>query len=431
MTLALALRMRERLQQSGGWDREAEAGLSPGSSSEPFWRIPTASYLGFVQANLNKFTAGFEYVRSLGSPDYISWEHSQVMIMFLRLLRFGTGGSQLQREIALWSDERTHRRTGEKLYGLGFSTTVARDGYCWLMPKIDWGQFTFREELAGRSLFGNVYIAETFTARWRAIREAKDDFMKAELLGKWLKAYGTAPSVQRFILWHMRWMCVRHFRKDALSSIESSIKVQFRSDAARARFTLCKENLDAILDSTQPYRLASGNKMAYKDLEDFVDFLWDFDDGLDRKHWAERSYRVLYQRCVKIVEDWCGEEEAEEFMEDVKALFPAVNWIVPYPNHTVFWQHTKQHERMWLSLYHPQVYAATDPGEPLAWRELARAYSSGGDWSIRRGRQAVLEGVPEEPAEAELNMRDVKESILRKWQRHQAGQEREREQEQE
>lgn len=56
--------------------------------------------------------------------------------------------------------------------------------------------------------------------------------MKLEMLGKWLKGYGTAPSVQRYVLWHMRWMCVRHFRKDVLSSIESSIKEEFRSDAA-------------------------------------------------------------------------------------------------------------------------------------------------------------------------------------------------------
>ena len=28
-----------------------------------------------------------------------------------------------------------------------------------------------------------------------------------------------------------------------------------------------------ILDSAQLYRLASGNKMAYKDLDDFIDFL--------------------------------------------------------------------------------------------------------------------------------------------------------------
>jgi hypothetical protein len=53
-----------------------------------------------------------------------------------------------------------------------------------VIRKLDWEQDVFREELAGRSLFGNVHIAETSTARWRAVREAKDDFTKAETLGK-------------------------------------------------------------------------------------------------------------------------------------------------------------------------------------------------------------------------------------------------------
>jgi hypothetical protein len=71
----------------------------------------------------------------------------------------------------------------------------------------------------------------------------------------------------------MRWMCVRHFRKDVLLSIESSIKAEFYSNAAQGKYTLCKENLDIILDSSQLYQLASGNKIAYKDLDDFIDFL--------------------------------------------------------------------------------------------------------------------------------------------------------------
>jgi hypothetical protein len=87
MTLTLALRVRECLQNSGDWEREIEIPAGP----ESFRRVPTASYLRFVQMNINKFTTGFEYVRSLGSHDYVSWEHSQVMIMFLQLLKDGYG----------------------------------------------------------------------------------------------------------------------------------------------------------------------------------------------------------------------------------------------------------------------------------------------------------------------------------------------------
>jgi hypothetical protein len=418
VTLTLAHRVRDCLEDSGDWVREI--GVEPGS--EPFWRLRTASYLGFVRANLNKFTTGFEYVRSLGSHEYVSWEHSQVMIMFLRLLKFGYGSNQLGREIALWDDERVYSRTGEKLYGLGFSKTVARDGYCWMMPKIDWERFTFLEELPGRSLFGNIYIAETFTARWQAIREAKDDFMKVEMLGRWLKQYGCAATVRKYIIWQMRWICLRHFRKDTLSSIRNSIRAEFRGGAAQGKFTLCKANLDKILmaegrPDTEPYRLASGNKMAYKDLKEFVDFLWDFKDGRERKHWQERGYRVLYERCARIVEMCCGEDEGEKFRGRVKEVFPVINWVVPYPNHTVFWQHTKQHQRMWVSIYNAQIHREVGVGEKIRWGDLVEM-QEGERWIIGLTRQAVLEGIPEEPREAEIGVEGMKEKVMRKWEEY-------------
>jgi hypothetical protein len=421
MTLRLARRVREHLQNSGDWSRE----VIETHGTEPFWRLRTAIYLGYVRANLNKFTTGFEYVRSLASHDYISWDYSQMMIMFLRLLKYGYASNQPRREIALWNDERVHTRTGEKLYGLGFSTTLARDGYCWLMPKIDWEQYTFLEELPGRSLFGNIHIVNTFTARWRAIREAKDDFVKVEQLGKWLKQYGTAPTVRKYIMWHMMWICVRHFRKDVLSSIQSSIRGEYRNEAAQGKTVLCKENLDRILQPNEgeevgAYRLASGNKMAYKSLEGFIDFLWDFNDGRERKHWEERSYRVLQQRCVGLMETWCGKEWGEKLQVNIKDVFPLVNWVAPYPNHTVFWQHTKQHQRMWLSVYNRGLGLGVEEGEEIEWKELV-GLQDGQEWIIGRNEKATLVGRPRDPDLVSEDLEEIKQSILRKWERYRDG----------
>jgi hypothetical protein len=163
--------------------------------------------------------------------------------------------------------------------------------------------------------------------------------------------------------------------------------------------------------------------MAHKNLNNFINFLWDFDDGQSRKHWEDRAYRVLYRRCVTIIQTWYGEEEGEEFQEDVKMLFPIINWVVPYPNHTVFWQHTKGHERMWLSVFNPQIQAESESGQRLCWTDLVRILDDSQDWSIGRSMKAVLEGVPEEPRDGELNMELVKGSVLRKWQRHLASRE--------
>ncbi|KAJ9633676.1 hypothetical protein H2199_009288 [Coniosporium tulheliwenetii] len=261
MTWTLARRVRDRLEAAGNWDRETTISVE----HVPFWRLPTATFLGFMRANSNKFTTGFEYVGSLGTHDFISWEHSQAMIMFLRLLKFSISSHQIRREIALWCDEWQSRKTGKRLHGLGFSSTVQRYGYGWFLPKVDWERFTFLDELPGR-------------VRWRAVREARDDLVKVETLGRWLQRYRSSADVRETVFLLMVWTCLRHFRKDVFSSIRASIRPEYRARAIEGDFTLCQANLEKMLmpedGSDMPqYRLASGNKMAYKELDDFIDFL--------------------------------------------------------------------------------------------------------------------------------------------------------------
>ncbi len=67
MTWALARGVKDQLEAMGVWDRE----IVP-TGPEPFWCLPTATFLGFTSANINKFTSGFEYVRSLGTQEFVS-----------------------------------------------------------------------------------------------------------------------------------------------------------------------------------------------------------------------------------------------------------------------------------------------------------------------------------------------------------------------
>lgn len=103
----------------------------------------------------------------------------------------------------------------------------------------------------------------------------------------------------------------------------------------------------------------------------------------------------------------------------MKTLFVTVNWVVPYLNQAVFWQHTKKHERMWLSVYHWRVGARVGARQRVRWGDLAQVVvGMEEEWKIGRGRRDVLRGVPEEPKEARLDMNSARESILRKWARH-------------
>ena len=157
--------------------------------SQPFCWLPTATFLRYLHANINQFTTDFEYVRTLSTADHVTWEHSKMMIMFLRLLKFSYESHQLSREIALWWDQKHSRRQKKLLYGLGFSATLQQFDYCWFLSKINWNRFAFKQDLQKQCLFGNVHMNEKYQARWQAVCESKDDFVKIEIIADLLQKY--------------------------------------------------------------------------------------------------------------------------------------------------------------------------------------------------------------------------------------------------
>ena len=165
-------------------------------------------------------------------------------------------------------------------------------------------------------------------------------------------------------------ICIHHFCKDILASIIKEIRPEYQQDAIKGRIPLCKANLDHILllaagQETPQYWLATGNKLKFKNLDCFADYLWNFDDKQPRKHWAEKSYQMLYRRAFDAVTATLGPDVAFDFGQNLKHYFYLTNWILPYPNHTVFWQHNKQGEQMWLTVWNLYVDGETMPDQVL------------------------------------------------------------------
>ena len=243
MTLALARRLRERLQAMGMWDV-----VIPGTSEpKPYRSFPTRVFLNFIYLSINRCTTGFEYVYGLKAKHFVSWEHTKIMIMFLRLLKFSYSSSLLRKESALWWDQRI-RPNGKRYEGLGFSQTIPEYGYGWYLDKIDWSQFTFQPEITDHVLFGNIHMAEAYRKRWREVKEVTDDFLKVDRIGRWLEAYGKCRKIRDYLLHFLVQICVGHFRKDVLGSIKSSIREEYRVAAIRGEFMLCQHDLSRILE---------------------------------------------------------------------------------------------------------------------------------------------------------------------------------------
>ena len=166
------------------------------------------------------------------------------------------------------------------MFGIGMEKTLMQHGYGWFLPKINWNLFVFDDSLKGRSLFGNIHMVNAFKARWNTVKQAKDDFMIIEGLGRLLLKHRNNKTVRRFLLFQMVWVCIQHFRKSVFASIKDSIRPKYQKEAIEGRFILCKANLDKLLINRKGtlradwslYCIVKGNKMMYKNVDHFIDF---------------------------------------------------------------------------------------------------------------------------------------------------------------
>lgn len=56
-------------------------------TARPFWAHPTQDIIEYLYSKNNKFAFGFEYTMTLISRILVDWEHTRIMVMFLRNLQ--------------------------------------------------------------------------------------------------------------------------------------------------------------------------------------------------------------------------------------------------------------------------------------------------------------------------------------------------------
>lgn len=130
------------------------------STVEPFYSLPTPTLLLWFHWNVNKFCVGFEAVYSINDRHFVTWEHTRMMMMFLRCLQFSYTGGLLQRVSGCWRDvwfRPDARRTDglRRCEGLGSQRSMEASGYAWFLDKVDWDTMTFRQPSAQYMMFNS------------------------------------------------------------------------------------------------------------------------------------------------------------------------------------------------------------------------------------------------------------------------------------
>ena len=145
----------------------------------------TPILLNWYRWNLNKFCTGFEMVFSLQEPGFVRWEHSRVMMMFIRCLLYIIGGQgrHPRHSSELWIDRKPPQhqidgRSSTRSYeGMGIGVMLEQYGYGWLMNKIDWETMIFCRAHRSSLLFNTPSLQGQYRQRYRALRGVKDDFI--------------------------------------------------------------------------------------------------------------------------------------------------------------------------------------------------------------------------------------------------------------
>jgi hypothetical protein len=402
ISLALLHRIRIILEQRGNWSRPVDCS----QQIPPFWELSTDTYVTFLKYNTNKFLFAFEWILTSADKRFVSYEHSKVLAMLLQGLRHSYDSTALSGDQGLWKDVYEQGVDKHIVHGMGLGTTMKRSGYGWLLPKVDWSSMTFETELSRKMVYHNRVLRDSHRKQWQTVRDTKDDLGILEFIGDLFIQYGTNDSCRYSLKVILVALLLRRFRKDVFQSLEKDIRPEFRAEALAGQVSLCQSSLEKVLLPQQHDRdLASinvvcSNRSKLRTVASVANLFWDFDDGYVRTNWAQRSYRLLYQRALVLVRIACGEETAAELQDLTKRLFIAHTWMIPYASNEKFFVRSSSGSRRWISVYHRDwvhTYKEGDEIDPtLFWSATGsdgRIHSrhlscmKGSEWHTSTGKQ--------------------------------------------
>jgi hypothetical protein len=295
----------------------------------------------------------------------VTWEHTRIMLMFLRCLQFSYSGGLIQKSGGCWQDVRHQVDSREpdglrRVEGLGFRRTMEQFGYAWFLDKIDWATFTFRQSNAPYMMFNNPSMQAAYHTRYRQVRDVRLDFIRVDKARQWMIEFSAVPACLNFLEKYLRQLCLCAFRKDVFTHIKSILHPDHIEAALAGQIPLCYDSVKKTLkDSRHIPQLAHGHRVAVKNIDVLFAWLWEWKDGeFERKGWNDKPYRMLYQQSFHAVKIARGKAHARMWRQEVKKSFVRSHWMLPYPQSQGFMRKDKDSkEFVWWPSFHPGLDA--------------------------------------------------------------------------
>ena len=351
----------ERFRERGLHQQHLTIPIGP---TAPYYSFRTTTMLRWLRWNINKFCVGFETVFSSQSSHFITWEHTRLMLMFLRCLRVSYGSGLIQKSAGCWRDVRYVPNDQEpdglrRVEGLGFSQTIKKFGYAWFMDKVDWATLTFRLAHSPYMMFNNPSMQIAYRAHYGQIRDVRIDFVRINRVRQWMVEYSNIPACIKYLDEYLRQLCLCAFRKDVFTHIQATLRPEFVEAALAGQIPLCYESIqEALQDRYRPLQIASGKQVAVKNIDVLFAWLWEWSDGqFERRSWKNKPYRMLYQQSSESIVSLRGKDAARSWRRELKASFLRSHWVIPYPDNRSFLRRNKESGKAtWWPSFHSGLY---------------------------------------------------------------------------
>ncbi|KAK3045910.1 hypothetical protein LTR09_012564 [Extremus antarcticus] len=208
-------------------------------------------------------------------------------------------------------------------YGLGFSNTLPKHGYCWLESRFDWDRLRFTSEFTDGILFGNNTLHGQQLGRRAELQTFLNTIQQLEMALGWLKrCCSIAKLRERLIIWIVR-ICLRQFRVDVLSRVKKDIIDDHRQEPLKRETAFCVEYFRTIL--AQKIHKVSGNRCDIRKVSTLAHLLFDFDDEHVRAYWEDLPFRVFFRHAVIGLRSRGDHSESKE-SESLESMFKRRFW---------------------------------------------------------------------------------------------------------
>ncbi|KAL2811930.1 hypothetical protein BDW59DRAFT_167915 [Aspergillus cavernicola] len=334
---------------------------------------------------MNWLCLSFEMVYTLQPHMVVHWEHTRVMMMFLRCLAFMYGGQghHLRQSTGLWVDCQLRpllegSDVEQVQEGMGIGDTLAQYGYGWFLDKLDYWTMIFRPPHCIYLVFNTPSLLSQYYAWYRDL--TRGDLPRAAVLLDLLVD-----------------LCLRAFRQEVFRVLDQAgVKQPLRWSGLRAA-QQGKMPLTAI-----GFRQVLGRVLLETEFQYISSMNAKVNEiGVLRKNWEHKAYWLLFRQYFEVITQIFGLRQAREWRVILQYQFICMHWLLLYPSVNVFWSRVSGLSRtggqkllqIWVSVYpymaayyrdHPPVHGVI----PVA--ELDQLPVTGWHWSTRPSKLHIM-----------------------------------------